>query len=98
MIENATQCNIDPIKFWDYTPYELSILIDKYIKDKKDRNKDMLCLAWYTEKLHRAKKLPKLEKLLEEDKPKRVMTTKEMLEQVKKLNSIFGGEIKNGSS
>jgi hypothetical protein len=76
------------------TPRQLNVIIRDYSRKEKEKTKDLVRIAWYTEALHRQKKLPKLENLLKEDKPKRVMTTEEMLEQVKKLNSIFGGEIK----
>lgn len=93
MIENATQSGIDPLKFWDYTPFELELIVNKYIEEEKKKAKDIISLSWYTEALHRQKKLPKLEKLLN-NTPKKKMTAEEMANQVKKLNAIFGGEIK----
>lgn len=94
MLKNATLAGIDPIKFWDYTPFELELLVNKYIEEEKKKAKDIVALAWYTEAMHRQKRLPKLEKLLKEEKSKKEMTDKEMLEKIKKLNSMLGGEIR----
>lgn len=81
------------------TPYELKIHIDNYVKKEKQRQKELVTLAYYIEGFARQKKLPKLEKLMNDiDKTdKKPQTTDDMLETVKKLNALFGGEVVGGS-
>lgn len=79
------------------TPYELRLYIDSFVKKEKQRQKELVTLAYYIEGFARQKKLPKLEKLINDiDKAgKKKQTTEEMLETVKKLNAMFGGVIVN---
>jgi hypothetical protein len=93
-LENAARAGIDPIKFWEYTPFELDLLIKKYIDDEKMKNKYMIAQAWHTEHFSRLKKLPKLNKVLEniEKKNSEPMTPESMLEEIKRMNAQFGGD------
>ncbi|MEH7503291.1 hypothetical protein V7152_14980 [Neobacillus drentensis] len=77
------------------TPYELSIIIEITNEKRQMENDNNIALVWMGENLHRYKKLPSLDKLLNgENEPiKKQMTDDEMLEQVKKLNALFGGTV-----
>jgi len=94
MLENAARAGIDPIEFWEYTPYELDLLIKKYIDDEKMKNKYMIAQAWHTESFSRMKKLPKLNRVLEsmDKKNSEPMTPESMLEEIKRINAQFGGD------
>lgn len=94
MLENAARAGIDPIKFWEYTPYELDLLIRKYIDDEKLKNRYMIAHAWHTEHFSRLKKLPDLRKVLEglEKKKQGPMSPESMLEEIKRMNAQFGGD------
>lgn len=76
------------------TPYELTIYMESYADKEKERSKELIIQAYYTEAFARMKKLPKLKDLL---KDKKKQTDDEMLEAVKKLNQMLGGEV-NGCS
>ena len=76
------------------TPYELTICMESYADKEKERSKELIIQAYYTEAFARMKKLPKLKDLL---KDKKKQTDDEMLEVVKKLHSMLGGEV-NGCS
>lgn len=54
---------ISPVEFWTLTPY----LTKHAIKAASDEN---ITRTWILANLMRAKKLPKLEKLLKQEKPK----------------------------
>lgn len=76
------------------TPYELYLMIDSYMKRKEEIAEEKITLAyinamWTIQFLGKNK--PKLEKYIR--KNKREMTDKELLNQVKHLNNILGGEI-----
>lgn len=81
-------------EFWVMTPYELNICIESYTDKERERSKELIIQAYYTEAFARMKKLPKLKDLLKE---KKKQTDTEMLEMVKKLNDMLGGDV-NGSS
>ena len=75
------------------TPHELDLISEVYNEKRKYEREDKLSLIWISENLHRAKKLPTLEKLIgkEETPVKKHMSDDEMLEMVKQLNAKFGG-------
>lgn len=79
-------------EFWRMTPYELNIYMDSYADIEKERSKELIIQAYYTEAFARMKKLPKLKDLLK-DKEKKKQTDEEMLAVVKKLNAMMGGEL-----
>lgn len=94
MLENAARAGVDTIMFWEYTPYELDLLIKKYIDDEKVKNRYMVAQAWHTEHFSRLKKLPKLSDVLEgmEQKKQEPMKPETMLETIKRMNAQFGGD------
>jgi hypothetical protein len=50
--------------------------------------------AWLTANWHRAKRMPNLDKVLNQSKEKpKEMTDEQMLNQVKALNAMFGGVV-----
>ena len=80
-----------PLKdFWNMTPYELFVSIEVFEDKEKERSKELIAQAYYTAALSRMKKIPKLKDLLKE---KKKQTAKEMLEAVKRLNAMMGGEV-----
>lgn len=91
-MKNAIDANIDPQKFWDYTPYEVELLIDKYVESEKNTYKNLIRLAWFTEAFHREKKLPKIDKILKDKIDKKEPASEaEMLAELKRMNAMLGG-------
>lgn len=89
-----------PLEFWELTFFELQLVIDAYRKKKNDEGKEKITLAylnsmWTIQWLGKNKPKP-LSEILGEKKEKKVMSDNEMLEKVKMLNAMFGGEI-NGN-
>lgn len=75
------------------TPFELSLSIKSFSDRLKRERDEKLSQAWLTAYFQRVKKLPKLEKLLNQDKPKKPQTQEEMLNKIKELNAQFGGKV-----
>ena len=90
----ATRIGISLSDFWEMTPYELTICMESYADKEKERSKELIIQAYYTEAFARMKKLPKLKDLLKE---KKKQSNEEMLEAVKRLNAMMGGEVIVGS-
>lgn len=86
----ATRIGISIKDFWEMTPFELFVCIESFEDKEKERSKELIIQAYCTEAFARMKKLPKLKDLL---KDKKKQTDDEMLEVVKKLNSMLGGEV-----
>lgn len=86
----ATRIGIPLSEFWEMTPYELTICMESYADKEKERSKELIIQAYYTEAFARMKKLPKLKDLLKE---KKKQSNEEMLEAVKRLNAMMGGEV-----
>jgi hypothetical protein len=72
MLELAVgRAGITPALFWQSTPYEVSLMMEKYANDRREQQKDILTHAWVLSNLVWAKKRPKLETLLKGlDEPK----------------------------
>lgn len=100
-MELAARIGIKPTEFWDITPEELNIYATEYSKRKMEEFKERLSLeyynaAWTIQWLGKKSQQPQpLKKILDNlHKEKKEMTTDQMLNQVRLLNSVFGGEIK----
>lgn len=91
----ATLCGLSPLEFWDLTPYEFSLVVNAYAKRREEEAEEKLTLAyinsmWTIQFLGKNK--PKLDDILKKNH-KKEMTDEEMLNQIKILNNILGGEI-----
>lgn len=51
-------------EFWNLTPRELNLKIKYFEREKEDKDKEILTLAWYSAYFGRVKKLEKLETVL----------------------------------
>lgn len=107
-MEHSAYIGISISEFWEMTPKEIFIYVKSYNKRKKDEAEDFtekfklirneaLSIAYvnaqWTIQWLGKKHPPKLEKILDGlGKEKKAMTDKEMLNQVKMLNRMFGGE------
>jgi len=84
-------------EFLKMTPREFFIYLEAYRKNKEEDHKQKTTLAYanamWTIQWLGKKKPQSLEKILNGNEPKKVMTDKEMLKQVKTLNALFGGEV-----
>lgn len=83
------------------TPYQLNLIIETHAKNKETDFKEKLTLAYLTSKwtiqwLGKKSQQPRpLNEILDNIyKEKKVMTDEQMLEKVRILNAMFGGEVK----
>ena len=83
------------------TPREFEMTLETYADDQTDHYNDLIYLAWHTEAFARQKKLEKLSKYLKDKKQKvkQEQTPEQMLETLKLITVMCGGEVvENGSS
>lgn len=76
------------------TPGELSIYVIAYSNRIKSQQEENILQAYFTATWSRSKKLPNIEKILNKLSPPKEMSNEEMLNKVKMLNAMFGGEVK----
>lgn len=94
-LELATFIEIPVSEFWKMTPYELNISAKSYAKRKKEEEQNLIIQAYLISRWVWAKEVP-IEKILEDmgaEKGKKEMSDIDMLNQVKILNSLFGGTV-----
>ena len=93
----ATFIGMPISEFWEITPFELNIAAESYTRrkqlDTELQRKLLTIQAYQISRWVWAKKLD-MNKILKEMEPKKEMTSDEMLRQVKALNALFGGEVK----
>lgn len=77
------------------TPHQLNMIIDEVYKTKEKEEKQLIRQAYLISRWVWAKKV-NIDEILGEKKVSKVMTDDEMFQQVKVLNAMFGGEIKEG--
>lgn len=91
-MELATYIGMSITEFWEITPFELSMAARGYSKRQEQRQKESMYQAYLISRWVWAKKID-IKKYLGENKPKRKMSDEEMLERVKQLNALLGGEV-----
>jgi len=77
------------------TPYELSLTAKGYQQRKEMEQKESTYQAYLISRWVWQKRID-IEKILKHEEKKKEMTDEEMLQQVMKLNAMFGGEVKHG--
>ena len=98
----AAEIELPFSEFWEMTPYELNLKAKAYSNKQKQEYEDRITLEYYNAKwtiqwLGKKSQHPEpLKKILENmyKEKKKIMTDEEMLNQVKMLNNLFGGEVK----
>lgn len=100
-MELAAQIELPFSEFWELTPYEFDLVSSNYFEKQKQDYKDKLTLEYYNARwtiqwLGKKSQQPRpLSEILDNlYKEKKAMTDEQMLEQVKVLNKMFGGTIK----
>jgi len=95
----AAEIGIPISEFWEMTLDELNLYAEIYFEKQKEKFKDKVKLEywnsmWTIQWLGRKSQQPEpLNKILDNlYKEKKIMTDEEMLEHVKVLNKLFGGE------
>lgn len=68
------------------TPHELNLHIYNYVGIVKKEQEDNVVQAYLTAYWQRVKRMPSLKSVLDDMKPKQIMTDEEMLLQVEMLN------------
>ena len=82
------------------TPDELNLSAEIYAEKKKQDEQNLIIQAYLISRWVWAKEVP-IEKILEDmgnKQENKAMTDEEMLNQVKVLNALFGGEVKTCNS
>lgn len=79
-------------EFWEMTPFELSIAAKGYQQRREMEQKESIYQAYLISRWVWTKRVD-INKILKFEK-KKAMTDDEMLDQVKMLNALFGGEVK----
>lgn len=98
-IENALELaafiGVPMGEFWEMTPYELTLVAKSYVKRQEIRQQESVIQAYLISRWVWTKNV-NIEKILKElgiKKEKKVMSDIDMLNQVKILNSLFGGTV-----
>jgi hypothetical protein len=91
----ACELGVLPEQFWDMIPREFGIYVEgriKFISEEETRHQRRtgLISAMIANFSGRTKKSYKIDDFM----PKKLSRGKDMLEEVKKLNAMFGGEIR----
>lgn len=81
------------LEFWEVTPYELNIFAKGYAKRKEIEQKEGIYQAFLISRWVWQKRI-NIKKILSAGEKKKSMTDEQMLERVKVLNAVFGGEVK----
>jgi len=93
-MELATFIGLSISDFWEMTPFELNMQAKGYGKRKEIERKENIYQAYLISRWVWVKKID-IEKILDTKKENKTMTDEQMLQQVKILNSIFGGEVRD---
>jgi len=91
-LELAAYIDMDFREFWEITPAELNIKAEAYGKRREEEQKESIYQAYLISRWVWEKKLD-IEKILKPKKPKKLISAKHMLNQVKMLNAVFGGDL-----
>lgn len=78
------------VQFWSLTPGEFEDLLGGYNWRKEQEDSRLIQLAWMAANLQRAKKLPRLDKLLAKQKPKQKVTKEQREQEWGDLRADFG--------
>ena len=92
-MELAAYIGISIAEFWQITPGELMIAATSFSKRQENKSKEDIFIAYLISRWVWAKHI-NIERILNESTKKSEMTDDEMLEKVKALNALFGGEVK----
>lgn len=96
-MKTATYIGISISEFWELTPYELNIAAESFELRKKHEIEVAKDLATYTAFLTSRwvwEKKIDIDKFMSHGEKKAEMSNEEMLNKVKALNKLFGGEVK----
>lgn len=84
------------------TPYQLNLVAKDYTEKQVEESEEELIkiylTAMWTSRWVWAKKIPSLQEIMKKIEPNKPKTDEQMLEEVKKLNAMFGGTVKYESA
>jgi hypothetical protein len=70
------------------TPYQLTLVINDFAEKQKQESEERLTLAYMTAYWQRIKRMPSLDSIIKKEVEQKPET---MLEEIMKLNTMFGG-------
>lgn len=92
----ATAIGISPLEFWEITPYELQKAVEGHKIKESNEISLAYMQAYWTARWNNGKKVESLENILKKQESeidvKKRMSDQEMLNRVKVLHKVFGGE------
>lgn len=98
-MELAAFAGINILDFWELTPFELGVAIRGYAKRREQEQRESIYQAYLISRWVWAKRVNIKSILKTKEPPKKEMTDEAMLEQIKALNKLFGGnEIEGGGA
>ena len=107
-MELATYVGISILDFWELSPFELDVAVKSFNRRKNDEIEEykiklenermLLTVQAYQISRWVWQKHVDIDKALNVKKEQKVMTDNDMLNQVKALNKLFGGEVENSGN
>jgi hypothetical protein len=92
MLRSAAKAGVKPLEFWEMTPLELAVTIDAYVEKETANFEQGITLAYMGAAWQRAKKMPRLETVLNkiknttQRKNKKAQTPVEMMAVFKSMS------------
>lgn len=97
-MKTAVRIGCSPLEFWELTPYEFFLKVEAYGIERERDREDKITQAWLNARWtiqwlgKKSQHPPSLNELL--NKKSKTMSSDDMLNEVKRLNAMFGGKIK----
>lgn len=92
----AIRVGISLREYDEITPHELNLYIEEYNLRKQEESEIRLVQAYLGAYWQRVKKMPSLQSVLKDMKPRKTQTDEQMLAQIKAINAAMGGNVKEG--
>lgn len=85
----VTKLGLDPIEVWNYTPYEIGLICENIVDKNKRQIDELLFLSWHIEAFARQKRLPRLERVINDfHKPKNSTLADEVLKAMAREKGV----------
>ena len=90
-MNSAALINISFSEFWELTPFEFSLKLNSFNKQKKEEQEEKLTLTYLGALWQRVKKMPDLKDIIKQEQKE--MTSEQILAQIKSINTALGGTV-----
>ncbi len=89
----ASSIGIDPLRFWEMTPSELSSMVRGYNRKTELEQENQLVVAYLGAYWNRVKSMPKLSDVVGKKSQKPKQDANAMLDEIKRINLSLGGTV-----